>query len=101
MKKEATCIVEAIQGDPGGLMLRIPPKLAKQAGLRPSQPIWVEATPEGVMIRTSLPPSLTLAEMLDAFDPQLHGGEAMATRAIGNEAFSTSKESLPEDRRAN
>lgn len=53
------------------------------------------------MIRTSLLPSLTLAKMLDAFDPQLHGGEVMATRPIGNEAFSTPHESMPEDRRAN
>lgn len=95
MKKEATCTVEAIQEDPGALMLRIPPKFAKQAGLRPSQPVWVEATPEGVMIRTTFPPSLTLAKMLDAFDPHLHGGEVMGTRPIGNEAFSTPKGACP------
>ena len=50
------------------------------------------------MIRTSLQPSLTLTKMLEAFDPQLHGGEVMTTPPIGNEAFGSSHELPGEDR---
>jgi antitoxin MazE len=71
--------------------VRIPPKIAKQSGLYPGQSIRVEAVQGGVMIRTRLQPSLTLAKMLVAFDPQLHGGEVMASPLVGNEVFGSSR----------
>jgi hypothetical protein len=43
------------------------------------------------MIRTRLQPSLTLAKMLVAFDPKLHGGEVLATPLVGNEVFGSSR----------
>jgi len=91
MRNKATCVVERSQGDSGELLVRIPPKVAKQSGLCPDQPIKVEAVQGGVMIRTRLRPSLTLAKMLVAFDPQLHGGEVMATTPVGNEVFGSSQ----------
>jgi antitoxin MazE len=91
VRNKATCVVERSQGDSGELLVRIPPKVAKQSGLCPDQPIRVQAVQGGVMIRTRLQPSLTLAKMLVAFDPKLHGGEVLATPLVGNEVFGSSR----------
>lgn len=91
MRNKATCAVERSQGDSGELLVRIPSKVAKQSGLYPGQPIRVEAVQGGVIVRTRLQPSLTLAKMLAAFDPQLHGGEVMAATPVGNEVFGSSQ----------
>jgi antitoxin MazE len=40
-----------------------------------------------VLVRAIGTPKLTLAQKLSAFDPALHGGEAMATRPVGKEAL--------------
>jgi antitoxin MazE len=32
-------------------------------------------------------PRLTLSQKLAAFDPAVHGGEVMVTRAVGNEVL--------------
>jgi antitoxin MazE len=37
------------------------------------------------LVRALGEPRLTLAQKLAAFDPALHGGEAMVTRPVGNE----------------
>lgn len=87
--KKSNCTVEALQGDALALMVRIPPKVAKQAGFRAGQPIRVEVVSGGVLIRSTLQPSLRLAQMLEAFDPEKHGGEVMADRPVGMEAFAT------------
>jgi antitoxin MazE len=39
------------------------------------------------VVRAIGEPKLTLVQKLAAFDPALHGGEVMATRAVGKEAF--------------
>ena len=41
--------------------------------------------PSRVVIETEAEP--TLEQMLAAFDPKKHGGEAMADRPVGKEAF--------------
>jgi len=47
----------------------------------------VEITPHesGVLVTPKGDVRLSLAQKLDAFDPKLHGGEAMATAPIGKE----------------
>lgn len=85
LMKKLTCTVEALQGDTDTLMVRIPHKVVRQAGLHVGQPISVEVISGGLLIRTTLRPSPRLAQMLEAFDPLLHGGEAMATGLRGKE----------------
>lgn len=38
-------------------------------------------------IRPKVVAAASLAEKLAAFDPKLHGGEAMATRSVGKEVL--------------
>lgn len=66
--KKSTCTVEALQVDARTLMVRIPLRVAKHAGLHAGQPIRVEAVSGGVMIRTTVKPSPTLAQKLEAFE---------------------------------
>jgi antitoxin MazE len=40
-----------------------------------------------VLVRAVGKPKLTLAQKLEAFDPALHGGEAIATGRMGKEVF--------------
>ena len=85
--KKSTCTVETLHGEAGTFMVPIPPNVVRQAGLHAGQLIRVEAVSGGVMIRTTLKPSPTLAQMLEAFDPLLHGGEVMATGLRGKEVL--------------
>jgi antitoxin MazE len=47
----------------------------------------VEISPHksGLLVKTEGDARLSLAQMLEAFDPKLHGGEAMATAPVGKE----------------
>ncbi len=42
---------------------------------------------DGVLLRSVGKPKLTLDQMLAAFEPSRHGGEAMVTGRIGKEIF--------------
>jgi antitoxin MazE len=61
--------------------------VAKAAQISRGQPIKVEVVEGGIFLRTAGKPKLTLAQKLKAFDPELHGGEAMATGRVGAEVF--------------
>jgi antitoxin MazE len=67
------------------LAVRIPSAVARSARFRVGQPVEVSAQDSGVLVRAIGEPKLTLAQKLAAFDPALHGGEAMATGPVGNE----------------
>jgi len=69
------------------LAVRIPAAVARSARFRVGQPVEVSAQDSSVLVRAIGTPKLTLAQKLAAFDPALHGGEAMATRPVGNEAL--------------
>jgi antitoxin MazE len=69
------------------LAVRIPAIVARSARMRVGQPVEVSAQQSNVLVRAIGAPKLTLAQKLAAFDPVRHGGEAMITVAIGNEAF--------------
>jgi hypothetical protein len=47
-------------------------------------PIWVALVEGGILLRPAGPPQLSLAQKLKAFDPAIHGREAM-THAASNE----------------
>ena len=68
-----------------GLAFRLTKPMAKAAGLAESSAVRVTAKPGRIVIEAETEP--TLDQMLRAFDPQKHGGEAMANAAVGQEAF--------------
>lgn len=69
------------------LAVRIPAAVARAAQLGVGQPVSVSAERGGVAVRSLGPPRLSLAQRLARFDPETHGGEALATPRIGNEEF--------------
>ena len=68
-----------------GLALRLTKPMAKTAGVSEGSSIRVTVKPGRIVVETETEP--TLEQMLAAFDPKKHGGEAMAGRAMGVEAF--------------
>jgi antitoxin MazE len=68
-----------------GLALRLTKPMAKTAGVAEGSPVRVTVKPGRIVIETETEP--TLEQMLAAFDPKKHGGEVMAGRAVGKEAF--------------
>lgn len=69
------------------LAVRIPSAVARSAGLRMGQPVQVCAHDSGVLVTPTASLQLSLQQKLALFDPGLHGGEAMLTTRIGNEAL--------------
>jgi antitoxin MazE len=69
------------------LAVRIPAAVARSARFRVGQPVEVSAHDSNILVRALGEPRLTLAQKLAAFDPNLHGGEAMATRPVGHEVI--------------
>lgn len=67
------------------LALRLTKPMAKTAGVAEGSPVRVTVKPGRIVIETEDEP--TLDQMLAAFDPKKHGGEAMVGGAVGVEAF--------------
>ena len=78
---------QTIQEWGNGLAVRITAPVAKAAHFALGLPIRVEVVEEGVLLRAAGKPKLTLAQKLKAFDPAVHGGEAMASGRVGEEIF--------------
>lgn len=79
---------QTIQTWGNGLAMRITAPLAKAAHVTRGTPVTVEVVPEGFLVRVGDKPRLTLAQKLEAFDPNLHGGEAMEGNGrVGAEVF--------------
>ena len=68
-----------------GLALRLTKPMAKTAGVAEGSAVRVTVKPGRIVIDIETDP--TLDQMLAAFDPTVHGGEAMAGGAVGAEAF--------------
>jgi antitoxin MazE len=68
------------------LAVRIPSSVARSAGFRVGLPVEVSARDSAVLVAAAGEPRLTLGQKLALFDPERHGGEAMATARIGSEA---------------
>ena len=84
----APLIVEqTVQAWGNGLGLRITAAVAKAARFAIGSPVTIEVVDGGLLIRAAGQPKLTLAQKLKAFDPAIHGGEAMASGRIGAERF--------------
>ena len=69
------------------LAVRITAPVARAARFARGLPITVEVVEGGIFVRAAGKPKLTLAQRLKAFDPQVHGGEAMAGGRVGAEVF--------------
>jgi antitoxin MazE len=69
------------------LAVRIPAAVARSARFTVGQPVELSMADDGVLVKPVGGPTLTLAQKLAAFDPHRHGGEAMATRPVGGEAW--------------
>ena len=84
---EAVMTEQTIQTWGNGLAVRITAPMAKAAHVARGTPVTLEVVPEGFLVRVGGKPKMTLAQKLKAFDPALHGGEAMATGRVGAEVF--------------
>jgi len=82
MTKRATL---TIQKWGKSLAVRIPAAVARSARFKVGQPVEVSARRSNLLVRSLGAAGLTLAQKLAAFDPALHGGEAMATGPVGGE----------------
>ena len=83
----AVKVEQTVQEWGNGLGVRITAPVAKAARFARGLPITVEVVEGGVLVRAAGKPRLTLAQKLKAFDPKIHGGEAMASGRIGAEVF--------------
>jgi antitoxin MazE len=80
-------VEQTIQEWGNGLGVRITLPVAKAAHFSQGVPISVEVVKDGVLLRVIGKPKLSLSQKLKAFDPDQHGGEAMASTLIGQEIF--------------
>lgn len=78
---------QTVQEWGNGLAVRITAPVARAARFVQGLPITVEVVEGGVFIRPAGKPRRSLAQKLKAFDPRLHGGEAMASARLGVEKF--------------
>ena len=69
------------------LAVRIPSSIARSVGFKVGQPVEVSTQDSAVRVAAVGEPRLTLKQKLARFDPNQHGGEAMATRRAGNEVL--------------
>jgi antitoxin MazE len=69
------------------LAVRIPSAIAKSVGFKVGQPVEVSAQDSALRVAAAGEPRLTLRQKLARFDPERHGGEAMPTHRLGNEAL--------------
>lgn len=84
MAKTATLTVQQWGNS---LAVRIPAAVARSARFVVGQPVELSVGEEGVLVRRAGNPKLTLAQKLAAFDPAVHGSEAMATHPVGREVL--------------
>lgn len=83
----AVKVEQTVQEWGNGLAVRITAPVAKAARFARGLPITVEVVEGGLFVRAAGKPKLTLAQKLKAFDPDVHGGEAMVSRRVGAERF--------------
>lgn len=69
------------------LAVRIPAALARSARFAVGVPVELSLQGRSVLLSAVGPPQLSLDQKLAAFDPELHGGEAMTTQPVGRETL--------------
>ncbi|CAG9178172.1 AbrB/MazE/SpoVT family DNA-binding domain-containing protein [Cupriavidus respiraculi] len=69
------------------LAVRIPSSVARAARFSEGQEVEVVVEDIGVSVKPIGTQAMTLEQKLALFDPELHGGEVMATSPVGAEAM--------------
>jgi antitoxin MazE len=69
------------------LGVRLPAAVAREAHLHVDQRVSISVKGRQVVITPVNDPELTLEQRLDRFDPTRHGGEVMASKAVGSERW--------------
>ncbi len=69
------------------LGVRLPGNVARAAHLQAEQMVRVTVDDDGITITPVPQTAPTLAQRLAQFDPQRHGGEAMAADPVGAESW--------------
>lgn len=69
------------------LGVRLPAAVAREAHLHADQRVRVSVEGEQVVITPLTAAPLTLEQRVARFDPERHGGEAMASKTIGAERW--------------
>ena len=69
------------------LGVRLPAVIARAARLTANQRVRITVEDGRVIITPQGDKALSLAERLARFDPAVHGGEVMATTALGREVW--------------
>ena len=69
------------------LGVRLPAAVARAAHLRVDQRVRVSVEDGLIVIRPETEAPLTLEQRLAQFDPERHGGEAMAAKPVGAERW--------------
>ena len=69
------------------LGIRLPAAVAREAHLRVDQRVRISVEGGQVVITPVIDAPLTLEQRLARFDPARHGGEIMASQAIGAERW--------------
>ena len=69
------------------LGVRLPAAIARAAKLTANQRVRITVEEGRVIIAPHGDKPPTLADRLALFDPAIHGGEAMATKPVGREAW--------------
>lgn len=69
------------------LGVRLPAAVARAAHLRADQRVRVSVEDGQIVIRPADESALTLEQRLAQYDPERHGGEAMAVAPIGAEKW--------------
>ena len=83
----AVKVEQTVQEWGNGLGVRITAPVARAARFARGLPITVEVVDGGVLVRAAGKAKLTLAQKLKAFDPKVHGSEAMAFPPAGAEVL--------------
>lgn len=69
------------------LAVRIPTTIARSAHFHVGTIVELTVQPDGIVVKPVGEQKLTLDQRLALFDPEIHGGEAMASERIGKEKF--------------
>lgn len=73
---------QTIQQELTGLKVHIPKAIAKAAHISAGHEVTLEVTDYGILVRTTQQPEETLAQRLEAFKPEIHGGEFPKSQSL-------------------
>lgn len=82
-----TMTTTSIQKWGNSLAVRLPASIVKNAHLHTGSVVELSVQEGNIIVKHTGKQKLSLDERLAAFDPNIHGGEIMASKPIGVEKF--------------